>query len=119
MVTIRRIVCCCGNGLGSSLIVQMNLEKVLTDLNITGVQVSHHSVSEVYEYSADLFVIGKDLEAAFLAMPRKNYFTGHCFKRRIERKAAKSVQNENRRILYSLAVWMEIQAAFFLNPMFF
>lgn len=53
MVTIRRIVCCCGNGLGSSLIVQMNLEKVLADLNITGVQVSHHSVSEVYEYSAD------------------------------------------------------------------
>lgn len=38
MVTIRRIVCCCGNGLGSSLIVQMNLEKVLADLNITGVK---------------------------------------------------------------------------------
>lgn len=74
MVTIRRIVCCCGNGLGSSLIVQMNLEKVLADLNITGVQVSHHSVSEVYEYSADLFVIGKDLEAAFKPCQEKLFY---------------------------------------------
>lgn len=90
MVTIRRIVCCCGNGLGSSLIVQMNLEKVLADLNITGVQVSHHSVSEVYEYSADLFVIGKDLEAAFLAMPRKIILQDFVSKEELKEKLQKA-----------------------------
>lgn len=67
---IRKIVCCCGSGLGSSLIVQMNLEKVLDELGIVGIQVEHTALSECFEYMADLFVIGKDLVNEFQTFPR-------------------------------------------------
>lgn len=58
---IRRIMCCCGQGLGSSMIVSMNVERVLKKLNIKGVSVSHTALSEITENDADLFVVGADL----------------------------------------------------------
>ncbi len=70
MKKIHKIVCCCGNGLGSSLIVSMNLEKILEELNISDVEVGHTSLSDFSESSADLFLIGMDLKQVFLRMPR-------------------------------------------------
>ena len=61
-MTIKKIMCCCGQGLGSSMIVGMNVEKALQKLGISGVSVEHTAVSEITENSADLFVFGKDLE---------------------------------------------------------
>lgn len=58
---IKSIMCCCGQGLGSSMIVSMNVEKVLKKLGISGVSVSHTALSEITENSADLFVVGADL----------------------------------------------------------
>ena len=58
---IKRIMCCCGQGLGSSMIVSMNVERVLKKLGITGVSCGHTALSEISENSADLFVVGKDL----------------------------------------------------------
>lgn len=58
---IRSIMCCCGSGLGSSMIVSMNVERVLNKLGIKGVSVEHTSLSEANENTADLFVVGKDL----------------------------------------------------------
>lgn len=58
---IRSIMCCCGQGLGSSMIVGMNVEKALKNLGIKGVSVSHTALSEVTENSADLFIVGADL----------------------------------------------------------
>ena len=51
---IRSIMCCCGQGLGSSMIVSMNVERALKS-------VSHTSLSEANENGADLFVVGRDL----------------------------------------------------------
>ena len=59
---IRKNMCCCGQGLGSSMIVGMNVEKVLQKLGIKGVSVEHTAIGEITEGSADLFVVGKDLE---------------------------------------------------------
>ena len=59
---IRRIMCCCGSGLGSSMLVRMNVEKVLTKLGFSEIEVTHSSVSDATEGAADLFVVGKDLE---------------------------------------------------------
>ena len=56
---IRSIMCCCGQGLGSSMIVSMNVEKALKKLGVSGVKVEHTAI--VTEGSADLFVIGADL----------------------------------------------------------
>ena len=58
---IKSIMCCCGQGLGSSMIVGMNVEKALKNLGITGVSVSHTALSEVTQNSADLFIVGADL----------------------------------------------------------
>ena len=58
---IRSIMCCCGQGLGSSMIVGMNVEKALKNLGIKGVSVEHTALCEVNENSADLFVVGADL----------------------------------------------------------
>lgn len=59
---IRSIMCCCGHGLGSSMIVSMNVEDVLKKLGVTGVEVSHSTLADANPNAADLFVVGADLE---------------------------------------------------------
>lgn len=62
MKKVQSIMCCCGSGLGSSMLVRMNVEKVLKKLGISGISISHSSLSDATEGAADLFVVGKDLE---------------------------------------------------------
>lgn len=64
----KNIVCCCGNGLGSSMMVSMNIEKVLKNLGISGISVSHTTLSEIPDNTEDLLVVGSDL-----AVQVKNY----------------------------------------------
>ena len=61
-MAIKKIMCACGSGLGSSLMVQMNIDDVLRDLGKTDVSVDHTTISDVVPGAADLFVIGRDLE---------------------------------------------------------
>ena len=63
-------MCCCGSGLGSSLMVQMNIEKALKNLGIDGVEAEHTSLSEINVKSADLFVVGKDIAPQLKDFPR-------------------------------------------------
>ena len=58
---IKKIMCCCGVGLGSSMLVRLNVEKVLKSWGIDNVQVEHSTVSDAFEGAADLFVVGSDL----------------------------------------------------------
>ncbi len=58
---LNSIMCCCGSGLGSSMLVRMNVDKVLKKLGMTGIDVSHTSVSDAVPGAADLFVVGADL----------------------------------------------------------
>lgn len=67
---IKSIMCCCGSGLGSSMMVSMNCERALKKLGIKGVSVDHTTVSEVNPQSADLIVVGKDLGPLFKDYPR-------------------------------------------------
>ncbi len=61
-MAIKKIMCACGSGLGSSLMVQMNIDDVLRDLGKTDVSVDRTTISDVVPGAADLFVIGRDLE---------------------------------------------------------
>ena len=70
MAKINKIMCCCGSGLGSSLMVQMNIEKALKNLGIDGVEAEHTSLSEINVKSADLFVVGKDIAPQLKDFPR-------------------------------------------------
>ncbi len=69
-MAIKKIMCACGSGLGSSLMVQMNIDDVLRDLGKTDVSVDHTTISDVVPGAADLFVIGRDLENFVTDIPR-------------------------------------------------
>jgi PTS system ascorbate-specific IIB component len=70
-MAINKIMCACGSGLGSSLMVQMNIDDVLNELGISGVTVEHSTISDVKEGAADLFVIGRDLESFVSDIPEE------------------------------------------------
>jgi PTS system ascorbate-specific IIB component len=70
-MAIKKIMCACGSGLGSSLMVQMNIDDVLRDLGKTDVSVDHTTISDVVPGAADLFVIGRDLENFVADIPEE------------------------------------------------
>ena len=70
-MTVKSIMCCCGSGLGSSLLVRMNVEKIMKELGYSGIEVLHSSLSTAAYGVADLFVIGKDLEASASELENK------------------------------------------------
>ncbi|WP_293826736.1 PTS sugar transporter subunit IIB [uncultured Parolsenella sp.] len=67
---VRSIMCCCGGGVGSSFIVQINVQDVLKKHGIEGISVDHVSVSEISMHQVDLFVVGGDLTAFLADKPR-------------------------------------------------
>lgn len=69
-MNIKSIMCCCGSGLGSSMLVRMNVEKLLKELGRTDITVSHSSVSDASEGAADVFVVGGDLSPFVSGLPR-------------------------------------------------
>ncbi|MDD2958612.1 MAG: PTS sugar transporter subunit IIB [Lachnospiraceae bacterium] len=62
-MAIKKIMCFCGSGLGTSFIMDMNIKKVLKKNNITGIEVEHSTIDDVAPGAADLFVCGSDLVA--------------------------------------------------------
>lgn len=71
IMEIKKIMCCCGSGLGSSMLVRMNVEKVLKNHGMNDIEVVHSSVSDAVENAADLFVVGGDLEEFVDSLPNK------------------------------------------------
>ena len=61
MRAIRRIVCCCSNGLGSSMIMEMNLKRALAILGRQNIEVRHIPLSEANSFSDVLYVVGLDI----------------------------------------------------------
>lgn len=51
----------CGSGLGSSFMVEMNINSVLKELGITGVEVAHYDMGSATPDLADVFFVGGDL----------------------------------------------------------
>ncbi len=51
----------CGSGLGSSFMVEMNINSVLNDLGVSGVEVAHYDLGSAAPELADVFFIGRDL----------------------------------------------------------
>lgn len=58
---IKKIMCACGSGLGSSFLVEMNVKKVLEKLGRSEIEVEHCATTDIYKGVADLFVCGDDL----------------------------------------------------------
>lgn len=51
----------CGSGLGSSFMVEMNINTVLNKLGVSGVEVSHYDMGSATPELADVFFVGGDL----------------------------------------------------------
>lgn len=59
-----KILVMCGNGLGSSFMMELNVKKVLKKLGITA-QVDHTDLTSAKTVEADIYVGAKDLMANF------------------------------------------------------
>ena len=59
------IVCVCGMGLGSSLILKMTVDKALGQLGATGHDIEHLDAGTVDSKQADLIVTSEDFESRF------------------------------------------------------
>lgn len=66
---IRKIMCCCGNGVGTSLMMQMTIEEALENLEIDGVEVLFGTLSGISEDSADLFVVSEEVVKSMGDLP--------------------------------------------------
>ncbi|MEG1502758.1 MAG: PTS sugar transporter subunit IIB [Enterococcus sp.] len=51
----------CGSGLGSSFMVEMNINSCLQELGVNGVEVSHYDMGSATPDLADVFFVGTDL----------------------------------------------------------
>ena len=60
---IKKIMCFCGSGLGTSFVMEMNAKKALKNLGIEGVTVEHSTIDDVVRGAADLFICSADLVA--------------------------------------------------------
>ena len=61
MRAIRSIVCCCSNGLGSSMIMEMNLKRALAASGRSDITVRHIPLSEANSFTDELYVVGLDI----------------------------------------------------------
>lgn len=60
-MAVKKIMCACGSGIGSSLIVRMNTEKVLKSIGRDDIEVFHSTTSDARKGAADIFIVGRDL----------------------------------------------------------
>ncbi|SDN60771.1 PTS system, ascorbate-specific IIB component [Fictibacillus solisalsi] len=56
-----KILAICGSGLGSSFILEMNLQEIVNELGVSGVEVSHSDLSSATPDMADLFIAARDI----------------------------------------------------------
>lgn len=64
------IVCVCGLGMGSSLILKMTVDKAMKELGATGHDIEHWDAGTVDSRNADLIVTSADFQDRFAG--RKN-----------------------------------------------
>ena len=61
MSDIKKVLCFCGSGLGTSFMMEMNAKKALKSLGITDVEVDHTTIDDIVPGAADLIICGADL----------------------------------------------------------
>lgn len=58
---MMKILTVCGSGLGTSFMVEMNINQVLGELGVTDVEVNHSDLSSATPGDADVFFLAKDI----------------------------------------------------------
>ena len=62
MKKINKIMCCCGNGVGTSLLMQMTMEEALSILGREDIEVGFGPITEISSDKADLYIVSKQYE---------------------------------------------------------
>jgi PTS system ascorbate-specific IIB component len=68
-MAIRNIACCCGGGMGTSLMIKINVEKTLKKIGVSGVSVEFASISDAAITKSDLYVVSKELALEVSSLP--------------------------------------------------
>lgn len=80
------IVCVCGLGMGSSLILKMTVDKALKELNVTVHDIEHWDAGTVDSRNADLIVTSADFESRFAGRDNVVYVTNVVNKEEVKGK---------------------------------
>ena len=56
-----KLVAVCGSGLGSSFMLEMNINSILNELGVSGVEVSHTDVGSATPDLADVWICASDI----------------------------------------------------------
>ena len=59
-----KLAAVCGSGLGSSLMLSMNIQDVLKKLGVKGIEVEHSDLSGMTRDMADYIICGRDIAMA-------------------------------------------------------
>ncbi|CUH97688.1 hypothetical protein P22_3823 [Propionispora sp. 2/2-37] len=65
-----KILVCCGSGLGSSFMIEMNIKKVLKDMNYEA-EVDHCDLSSAAGSKADIYVGTRDIAGQLTSLGGK------------------------------------------------
>ena len=80
------IVCVCGLGMGSSLILKMTVDKALKELEVTGHDIEHWDAGTVDSRNADLIVTSADFESRFAGRDNVVFVTNVVNKEEVKGK---------------------------------
>ena len=56
-----KILVCCGSGLGSSFMIEMNVQKALNEIGVKGITVDHSDLGSAKGIDADLYIGTRDI----------------------------------------------------------
>lgn len=56
-----KILVCCGSGLGSSFMMEINVKKILQELNLQDIEVEHSDLSSAAGIKADIYLATRDI----------------------------------------------------------
>jgi B component PTS sysytem mannitol-specific enzyme II len=86
----------CGSGLGSSFMVEMNIQQVLKELGVTSVEVSHSDISSASDNDADVFFLARDVaENVSLDQSKIVILNSIIDKEELREKVTKVVEENN------------------------
>ena len=87
-----RILAVCGMGLGSSMMLKLNIQHALKELGVARAEVAHCDLASLAFEKADLIVVAQDLQANCAKYGRVISITGVMNKAEIKAKLAQALQ---------------------------
>lgn len=66
---IRKIMCCCGNGVGTSMMMQLTVEEALEILGREDIEVTFGPLAAAFPGAADLFVVSEEVLSSLEGLP--------------------------------------------------